>query len=56
MTYSGYNQEDSLIINGTSLNRGFVQQLFIIQKKMKIKTYTVTKKLDAGQIKVKQKE
>ena len=28
MTYGGYNQEDSLIINGSSVDRGFMRSVF----------------------------
>ena len=44
MSYSGYNQEDSIIFNKDSVDRGLFQQLFIIQKKMKIRKYTEMKK------------
>ena len=49
MTHSGYNQEDSLLFNQGSIDRGLFKQLFIIQKKMKIRKLMVMKKLDVNQ-------
>ena len=54
-TYGGYNQEDSIIFNKSSLDRGLFSATFIILKKMKIKKYKEMKKFDANQIKQKQK-
>ena len=57
MTYSGFNQEDSIIFNKDSLDRVVCfQQRYIILKKMKIRRYKEMKKLDVSLIKQKRKE
>ena len=55
MTYSGFNQEDSIIFNKDSVDRGLFSATIIIQKKMKIKKYKEMKKLDVSLIKQKRK-
>ena len=52
-SHSGYNQEDSILFNKSSIDRGYFRLLFIIQKKMKIKKLMVMKKFDVNQIKLK---
>ena len=44
MTHSGFNQEDSILINEGIIIVVYSKQQFIIQKKMKIKKQMVTKK------------
>ena len=53
MTQSGYNQEDSIMFNKGSVERLFLKQQFIIQKKMRIRKLMVMKKFVVSQIKQK---
>ena len=53
MTHTGYNQEDSIYLIKVLLNVDYFKQLFIIQKRMKIKRFTVIKKYVVDQIQQK---
>ena len=55
MTHSGFNQEDSILINEGSINRGLFQATIYHTKKMKIKKQMVTKKSEKNQIKQRQR-
>ncbi|KAF4680415.1 DNA-dependent RNA polymerase II, partial [Perkinsus olseni] len=43
MTYSGYNQEDSLIMNGSSIDRGFMRSVHF-------KSYMADEKRQGAQV------
>ena len=48
MTHSGYNQEDSILFNKGSIDRGLFQANYLSYgKRMKIRRFMVTKKFDA---------